>query len=74
MYAYRVGRACNIRDSTRDDGEHGSGRAILDILKEKNLRNVIVIVTRYLGEHLGPARFDEFKQCAKDAVEMLDMF
>ena len=71
MYAYRVGRTNNIKESFRDDREHGSGAALLKFLRDGNHSNTIVIVSRWLGEHLGPYRFEVFKECAQDAVDKL---
>ena len=71
MYAYRVGRTNNIKESFKDDREHGSGAALMKFLREGNHSNTIVIVSRWLGEHLGPRRFDVFRNCAQEAVDKL---
>lgn len=63
----------NIEKSS-DDGEPSktAGAPILDILKKKNLQNVLVIVTRYFGGILlgtgGLVR--AYSQSAQEALEM----
>lgn len=63
----------NIEKSS-DDGEPSktAGAPILDILKKKNLQNVLVIVTRYFGGILlgtgGLVR--AYSQAAQEALEM----
>lgn len=50
VYAYMVGESSNIQRYS-DDGEPSgtAGIPILDILKKEDLRNVVVVVTRYFG-------------------------
>ena len=63
----------NIEKSS-DDGEPSktAGAPILDILKKKNLQNVLVIITRYFGGILlgtgGLVR--AYSQAAQEALEM----
>lgn len=55
-----------------DDGEIAAGRALLSVLKEEKVMNVVVFLVRYYGgQHLGAARFDLFKQLATSAVNAL---
>jgi putative IMPACT (imprinted ancient) family translation regulator len=50
-----------------DDGESGAGMVIVRMLERENLRNQIVVVTRwYGGKHLGGDRFRH----VQDAVRM----
>lgn len=61
----------NMQDYV-DDGEYGAGRAILSILKEEKLMNVVVFMIRqYGGQNLGSARFELFKKVARSATEAL---
>ena len=49
-----------------DDGEHGAGKRICEVLHKKNLTNIVVFLTRGTsGNHLGPKRF----KLMEDAVE-----
>lgn len=71
-YAYRVGLGTEtIRFS--DDGEPGgtAGRPILEVLQREDLRNAIIVVTRYFGGTLlGAAGLVRaYAQGARAAVE-----
>ena len=71
-YAYRVGLGTEtIRFS--DDGEPGStaGRPILEVLQREDLRNALIVVTRYFGGTLlGAAGLVRaYTQAAKLAVD-----
>lgn len=50
VYAYMVGESSNIQRYS-DDGEPSgtAGIPILELLKKEDLRNVVVVVTRYFG-------------------------
>lgn len=71
MYAYRTGRTNNMKESCKDDGEHGGGSALLKQMKDQNTTNTIIIVSRWLGNHLGPRRFDIIKGCAEEANALI---
>src|ERR1700755_1242429 len=49
-YAYQIGFNDEIQKSN-DAGEPAgtSGRPILEVIKKENLKNVVVVVTRYFG-------------------------
>ena len=50
-FAYRVLKEENVIERSSDDGEPSgtAGAPMLNILKQKNICNVVVIVTRYFG-------------------------
>ena len=50
-FAYRIYDNGNIKERFSDNGEPSgtAGQPILNVLKGKNLQNVLVIVTRYFG-------------------------
>lgn len=55
-----------------DDGEFGCGRILLKALKDEQLMNVAVFMVRiYGGKHIGPTRFELFRQVAKSAIKAL---
>lgn len=55
-----------------DDGEFGCGRTMLKVLREEKYMNMAVFIVRYYGgKHLGPARYDTFRELAKDAIRAL---
>ena len=53
-----------------NDGEHGGGKAILDLLLEDGYKDCAIFVVRnYGGVKLGIKRFDILKQAAKYALQ-----
>ena len=55
-----------------DDGESGAGMVILRMLERENLRNTIVVVTRwYGGKHLGGDRFRHVQNAVRIYLERL---
>jgi cell division protein FtsB len=62
----RIQSKTGITEHYNDDGEYGAGSKLLDMLKEKDIQNELVCVTRwYGGTHLGTARF----QCILDTAK-----
>lgn len=71
--AYRIPghESYNLQDYV-DDGEFGVGRAMLNVLKDEGTSNVVVFLIRYYGGiHLGPQRFEIFRDAAKEALKAL---
>ncbi|XP_061190455.1 protein IMPACT homolog [Saccostrea echinata] len=60
-----------IHDGYCDDGEFGAGRKMLKILQDQNLTNVSVVISRMMGKHLGPKRFDIMEKALFDALKEL---
>lgn len=55
-----------------DDGESGAGNVILRMLEREDLRDHIVVVTRwYGGKHLGGDRFRHVQTCVHTYTEAL---
>ena len=53
-----------------DDGESGAGMIILQMLERENLRDHIVVVTRwYGGKHLGGDRFRHVKAAVRTYLD-----
>lgn len=50
VYAYNIGLNNGIQKCS-DDGEPSgtAGKPVLDIIKSKNIKNVLIVVTRYFG-------------------------
>jgi hypothetical protein len=72
MIAYRFwddDRGCLVSDND-DDGEKGAGAKLAALLEMADVRNAIVIVSRwYGGIHLGSSRFKYFSSTARDALQ-----
>ena len=68
--AYRIfGKEHYDLQSYCDDGEHGGGRRILNVLKELNVYNIAVFIVRYKdGDNIGKMRFEIISELAKLVV------
>ena len=54
----------------QDDGEHGAGYRLTQLLEDHYAQNTTVFVVRmYGGTHLGPKCFEAMKKVAKQALE-----
>ena len=59
-------------DDYLDDGEHGMGRRLLNIIKTSNCSNITIILTRlYGGTHIGAKRFEITTELANNVVKQL---
>lgn len=55
-----------------DDGEHGGGRVLLNILNKNKTTNKALFVTRhYGGQHIGAARFQLIEKAAFSALQRI---
>jgi putative IMPACT (imprinted ancient) family translation regulator len=55
-----------------DDGEGGAGQVILQMLEREDLRDHVVVVTRwYGGKHLGGDRFRHVATCVRTYLDTL---
>ncbi|HDS09762.1 MAG TPA: YigZ family protein, partial [Firmicutes bacterium] len=56
--AYRILQNEKVLEKKNDDGETGAGIRLLELLRKRNIENILVIVFRwYGGIHLGSDRF-----------------
>lgn len=56
-----------------DDGEAGAGMVILRMLERSDLRDHVVVVTRWFGgKHLGGDRFRHVQDCVTAYLDTLD--
>lgn len=70
VYAYRIKVGNDFIEHYEDDGEHGAGHVLLKLLRERNVSNKFVCVSRWSGgTHLGRARFDHITEAATLALE-----
>ena len=68
--AYRVFGAAHYKlQSSYDDGEHGGGRRMLNILKEEGLFNMAIFVVRYKeGENIEKLHFKVIEELSKVVI------
>ena len=68
-YAYRVGTENYSISNWEDDGEWGAGKKIMESIRNSNSYNIMVCVTRWCGgQHLGPERFEIYKDLSNQAI------
>ena len=52
-----------------EDGETGAGNQLLDLMTENNLVHRALYIARYYGgKHLGPSRFQSYKEAMSSAI------
>lgn len=72
MYAYRIYReeTKSFSQDCEDDGETQAGSRMLHLLQIMDVRNILVVVSRwYGGVHLGPDRFRLINNAARQVIE-----
>lgn len=66
------GVICDEGALKNDDGESGAGMVILRMLERDEIKNQIVVVTRwYGGKHLGGDRFRHVQTCVRAYLDQL---
>ena len=66
------GLICGEQMIKNDDGEAGAGMVILRMLQREDLRNHIVVVTRWFGgKHLGGDRFRHVQEAVSMYIQSL---
>ena len=64
------GRNFHTSQDFQDDGEHGAGQFLLNMMIDSGINNCALFVVRnYDGTHLGPVRFEMMKSAAKSALD-----
>lgn len=58
-----------VQQASFDDGETGCGKLMLDLMKEANVSNTLVVLTRWFGGvMLGPDRWRLMRECVNDSL------
>ena len=72
MCAYMLqGEEYHMTRGSCDDGEHGAGNRMLQMLIDNNMEARVVFVVRfYSGKKIGPSRFDCILQAQKNCLEL----
>ena len=60
-----------LHEGWDNDQEYGAGQAILRYMQENNSMNCAVVMSRWLGDHLGPSRHRTFATNAASALDKL---
>jgi hypothetical protein len=57
------------QEASFDDGEGGCGKFMLELMREADITNMVVVLTRwYGGVMLGPDRWRIMRECINDAI------
>ena len=73
MFAYRIQgeKSSSLLQDCDDDGEDAAGGRMLHLLQLLDVKNVLVVVSRwYGGIHLGPDRFKHINNAARQVLEL----
>ena len=73
MLAYRIEgeKSTSLLQDCDDDGEDAAGGRMLHLLQLLDVKNVLVVVSRwYGGVHLGPDRFKHINNAARQVLEL----
>lgn len=66
-----TGRYINLQQGFKDNGESGAGSRLLEHLKQRNVINKLIIVTRwYGGSPLGSLRFRHILNCCFESLKL----
>jgi len=69
-YAYRIQSGSRVLEHFEDDGDHGAGRHLLDLLREMNITNRIICVSNWgSGARLGRDRFNHVVEAARKTFQ-----
>lgn len=69
IFAFRfTGSDGTTHDGSEDDGEHGAGRLLLKALIDNDVKNTLVVVSRWYGNKIGPRRFKHINEVGLSAA------
>lgn len=70
--ACRIRTGVHVYEEANDNGEPPAAQRILFMLKQQNIEDVVIVVTRwYGGVKMGPKRFQAIDQAASEALSLL---
>ncbi|KAF4122675.1 hypothetical protein GMORB2_6982 [Geosmithia morbida] len=65
----RYGNSPLVQEASSDDGESGCGKFLLELMREADVANMLVVLTRwYGGVMLGPDRWRLMRECVIEAL------
>ena len=70
VYAYRIsyGGGSSVLEFQDDNGEWGAAKRILGKLRDSDKTDIIVVVARWYGSHIGPRRFRHYVTATEEAI------
>lgn len=65
----RYGASPLVQEASFDDGEAGCGKLMLELMREADVTNTVVVLTRWFGGvMLGPDRWRLMRECVNEAL------
>lgn len=71
ILVYRFEERGKVTENYHDDGEHGAGRRLLKYMRDNQIINAAFIVTRWMGEHIGPQRFTIMESLVNEVANQI---
>ena len=71
ILVYRFRNQGKIIENYHDDYEHGAGRRLLKYMQENQIMDAAIVVTRWMGEHIGPQRFSIMEGIVNDVANLI---
>ncbi|XP_062602803.1 protein IMPACT homolog [Saccostrea cucullata] len=71
ILVYRFRENDKVTENYHDDGEHGAGRRLLKFMQDNQIIYAAFVVTRWMGEHIGPERFTIMENLLNDVANLL---
>eukprot|EP00105_Crassostrea_gigas_P007770 XP_011422110.1 PREDICTED: protein IMPACT homolog [Crassostrea gigas] len=68
---YRFMEQGKLIENYHDDGEHGAGRRLLKYMRENQIMDVAIVVTRWMGEHIGPQCFTIMEGLVNEVANLI---
>lgn len=68
---YRFMEQGKLIENYHDDGEHGAGRRLLKYMRENQIMDVAIVVTRWMGEQIGPQRFTIMEGIVNEVANLI---
>ena len=73
VYRFKDNESDKICENYHDDGEHGAGRRLLTYMKDNQILNTAIVVTKWSGsKHIGPLRHQIMEDLVCDISNILD--
>jgi hypothetical protein len=71
ILVYRFRNQGKIIENYHDDYKHGAGRRLLKYMQENQIMDATIVVTRWMGEHIGPQRFSIMEGIVNDVTNLI---
>lgn len=71
ILVYRFRDQGKIVENNHDDYEHGVGRRLLRYMQENQIMDAAIVITRWMGEHIGPQRFNIMESILNEVANLI---